>query len=350
MPGYRSPAGRTPVSTRPGPDPAATRRGLDTGLASGMSSGAGSLVHCPFLGAAPPIVGGTVQRMVAGHARPPAFPAPLPGLAPAGPLRHGAGVVQRMFNGDDEWDDLETPTRAPIGSAQYNFAASRSVQKGYQTGKVVSTPGKSDLAATHVVPDAVIKRTIHDATKTILTSDDPIAAIDTVIGLVDNTIERNEIIQKESNFKVLPKGTGKRSRTDSSGHAKKSIQQINEAFEEYSAALETTDAEVINEAMQNLHNELSLAPGNLPEYGNHSQVNQPVSDRYHVNVLSTGRLSPISESALRLGGAQTGVAMTKHGNHVVTRQGKPFPVKSLDPVALAAIKTVGFDLTNIPSP
>jgi hypothetical protein len=268
--------------------------------------------------------------------------------AVAPPPVHGR-AIQRM-----EWDDgISTPDRAIIPTAGYNFAASRSVEMGYFPGSQVSRPGPSDLAATHVAPDAGIKHTLTNACRKLLNehSDPDLIqeGIATINRLVENTKIRNAIILARDNFPVVSKGIGKpRKGKTAHSHAEESNEDIDRAYSALESALNT--GEDLDQALQNLHDAISVAPGNLPDYGLHRMFNQPVSDRYHLNVDGSGRLTPISDTAADMGLDDTGVAVSAHGNNLIVRQGGFFPIVNLDQATALKLAAVGYSRTGIASP
>lgn len=253
-----------------------------------------------------------------------------------------------------DWDDgVNTPDRATIPTGGYNFAASRSVEMGYFTGSQVSKPGPSDLAATHVAPDAGIKHTLANACREILNEYSDSDLIEkgtaTINRLVANTKIRNAFILAADDFPVVSKGIGKpRKGKTTHNHANESNEEIDRAHEALGEALSGTGD--LNQALQNLHDALSTAPGNLPDYGLHRMFNQPVSDRYHLNVSNSGSLTPISESAVDMGLDDTRIALSTHGNNLITRQGGFFPVSGLSQSAKLKLASVGTSRTGIDSP
>lgn len=261
----------------------------------------------------------------------------------------GRGVIQRM-----DWDDgVSTPDRAIIPTGGYNFAASRSVEMGYFTGGQVSKPGPSDLAATHVAPDAGIKHTLANACREVRNEHSDPHLIEkghaTISRLVENTKIRNEFVLAADDFPVVSKGIGK-ARKGNTAHsrARESNEEINRAHEALDTALSGTGD--LDQALQNLHDELSTAPGNLPDYGLHRMFNQPVSDRYHLNVSGSGSLTPISGIAVDMGLDGTRIAVSTHGNYLITRQGGFFPVSGLSQSARLKLAGVGAGHTGIDSP
>lgn len=250
-------------------------------------------------------------------------------------------------------DGVRTPDRATIPTGGYNFAASRSVGMGYFTGGQVSKPGPSDLAATHVAPDAGLKHTLANACRQILNEHSDSGLIDkgiaTINRLVENTKIRNAFVLAADDFPVVSKGIGKpRKGKTAHSHATESDGEIDRAHGALDEALSGQGD--IDEALQNLHNALSTAPGNLPDYGLHRMFNQPVSDRYHLNVSKSGSLTPISGSAVDMGLDNTGIAVSTHGNYLITRQGGFFPVSSLSQSAKLKLAGVGPSRTGIDSP
>lgn len=270
------------------------------------------------------------------------------------PTRYG--VVQRMEDTTmgDEWtiNDLGNPERATIGTAAYNFSASRSVEMGYFVGSQVSKPSQSDLAATHVAPDAGIKRTLGNAARKVLSTNGyNKEAHDTFQRLAFNTKFRNDMVLLQDDFDVVAKGVGKRRKGHTAHqHATESNQEIDKTHEKFLEALGTGDPWLIDPALQAFHDALSTAPGNLPDYGLHRMFNQPVSDRYHLNATGSGSLTPISDVAVEMGLEGTGVAVSKHGHYLITRQGGYFPIADLDPAAHSKMSKVGYDRTGIASP
>jgi hypothetical protein len=255
-----------------------------------------------------------------------------------------------MMDEDDDYG-VSTPTRAVIPTAAYNFAASYSVENGYFSGSQVSKPGASDLAATHVAPDAGIKHTLTNACREIASGH--LFYIDkgwkTIDRLVENTKLRNEIILANDDHAVVSKGIGKpRKGKTAHSHARESNEEIDQAYGTLGEAL--IGQGDIDQALQGLHNALSTAPGNLPDYGLHSMFNQPVSDRYHFNATSSGALTPISDAAADMGLDDIGVAVSAHGNNLITRQGGFFPIKDLNSGAKTKLTKVGASRTGIESP
>ncbi len=257
-------------------------------------------------------------------------------------------VIQRMN------DDIKDPDRAHIGSPQYNLAASRSVERGYFQGRQVSKPGPSDLAATHVAPDAGIKHTLGRAARQLY-SVDPVEyqiGLDTINLLVRNVQARNAVLCIQPNLFVTTKGVGKR-RTGNTTHrhASDSSKKIKHAHKAFLTKVEADSRpDEIEAALQRLHDALSLAPGNLPDYGRHREFNQPVSDRYHLNATRSGHLTPISNLAADMGLDNTGVAVSRRGHYLITRQGGFFPIARLDPDTYGRLDQVGFSPTPIRSP
>lgn len=250
--------------------------------------------------------------------------------------------------------EFETPERADIPTSAYNFAATRSVAVGYFSGSQVSKPGASDLAATHVAPDAGIKHTLTTACQQIFnpTSDSSLIekGIATIERLVVNTKIRNGFILANPDFQVVSKGIGKpRKGITAHSHAAESDQEIEDAFNKLHEAIAQGEA-YVSGPLQELHNALSTAPGNLPDYGLHRMFNQPVSDRYHLNVSGSGSFTPFSDTAADMGLDDTGIAVSAHGNYIITRQGGFFPVKKLSPGASQKLHTVGASRTGIASP
>lgn len=266
------------------------------------------------------------------------------------PPQCGRGAIQRMMDEDDDYG-VSTPTRAKIPTAAYNFAASYSVEMGYFSGSQVSKPGGSDLAATHVAPDAGIKHTLANACREIASGQQPVfqKGRKTIDRLVENTKLRNEIILANDDHDVVSKGVGKvRKGKTAHSHAKESNQEIDNAYELLCAAL--NGERDIDPALQKLHEALSTAPGNLPDYGLHSMFNQPVSDRYHLNATDSGSLTPISDLAADMGLDDTGIAVSAHGKYLITRQGGFFPVEDLSAGTKTKLKKVGASRTGIESP
>ena len=223
---------------------------------------------------------------------------------------------------------------------------------GYFTGGQVSKPGPSDLAATHVAPDAGIKHTLANACRELLNEhSDPYLiqkGIATINRLVENTKIRNEFVLAADDFPVVSKGIGKpRKGKTAHSHAEESNEEIDRAHEALDEAFSKGD---LNRALQNLHDALSTAPGNLPDYGLHRMFNQPVSDRYHLNVSKSGSLTPISESAVDMGLDDTRIAVSTHGNYLIIRQGGFFPVSGLSDSAKLKLANVGPGRTGIDSP
>jgi len=69
--------------------------------------------------------------------------------------------------------------------------------------------------------------------------------------------------------------------------------------------------------------------GNIPDYGPHTKVNIPVSDRLHMHVES-GRLTPGSRAAGSMTPTRTrGLAMTDDGESLVTTDGNAFDYDNL---------------------
>lgn len=285
-----------------------------------------------------------------------AQPKKVPGQVSASRLPVGPGVIQRMQVEDEieyDMDYVETPDRADIPTSGYNFAASRSVEMSYFTGKQVSKPGVSDLAATHVAPDAGIKHTLARACNLIASGKDPAEGFRIIDRLITNTKIRNGIILANDDFPVVSKGIGKpRKGKTAHAHAAESDKEIDKAAEALYAEYGTDDPNwaVVDELAQELHNELSTAPGNLPDYGLHRMFNQPVSDRYHLNVSGSGSFTPFSDSAADMGLDGIGIAVSKHGNNIITRQGGFFPVSKLSASATQKLVKVGASRTGIDSP
>ncbi|TAJ09048.1 hypothetical protein DMA11_20770 [Marinilabiliaceae bacterium JC017] len=71
--------------------------------------------------------------------------------------------------------------------------------------------------------------------------------------------------------------------------------------------------------------------GNIPDYGPHSTVNIPVSDRLHLH-FESGRLTPGSKAAGSMTPTRSrGLAMTSDGLHLVTTNGLPVKYDTLHP-------------------
>jgi len=69
--------------------------------------------------------------------------------------------------------------------------------------------------------------------------------------------------------------------------------------------------------------------GNIPDYGPHTKVNIPVSDRLHMH-LESGRLTPGSHAAGSMTPTRTrGLAMTDDGESLVTTDGNAFDYDNL---------------------
>jgi hypothetical protein len=308
----------------------------------------------PRLAAMPPTPGAPAKRQAV-----PPPPVPIPGrgrpvqLHPARRISSPpipARVIQRM----EIDDDISDPDRAPIGSRGYNLAASRSVEFGYFSGGQVSKPGRADLAATHVAPDAGIKHTLGNAARNLYSDDEATRnrGADTIDRLVRNVQARNAVICFQPDFAVTAKGIGKpRKGNTAHQHALESSEEINQAHKDFYEKY-WTDAHqyIMDQALQALHDALSVAPGNLPDYGLHQKFNQPVSDRYHLNIDGNGTLTPISDIAVDMGLENTGVAVSRHGNNLITRQGGFFPVANLDPASNRKMSAVGYSRTGIDSP
>jgi len=87
--------------------------------------------------------------------------------------------------------------------------------------------------------------------------------------------------------------------------------------------------------------------GNIPDYGPHSTVNVPVSDRLHMH-FESGRLTPGSIAAGSMTpDSERGVAVTEDGDHIVTTDGLAIPLKSIHPDDLKIIKRHSLDKTSL---
>lgn len=287
---------------------------------------------------------------------PRATPAPPPGATVRRPpiqLRPATGAKPRAIqraSSSTSWD-LRTPDRANIDTMAYNLAGSRSVHGGTFTAPQIRAPGKADLAATHVVPDAGIKHTITYSTNHVMGAEDPLPHLERMEKLVENAKAQNSVLLGQPDVVVRSKGSGRQSRKQTvHSRARSSSISIDQAYEEWHEAIAMEDEEKIEDAMQELHQQISTAPGNLPDYGLHSGFNQPVSDRRHLNVDASGRMTPISQQAAQSPVLNTPIAVSQHGNYLITRPGGFFPIAKLDPVAFQVMSAIGFDQTNIPSP
>ena len=92
--------------------------------------------------------------------------------------------------------------------------------------------------------------------------------------------------------------------------------------------------------------------GNVPDYGPHSKINIPVSDRLHLNILSDGTLTPGSEAAGNMTpGRSKGIATTSDGQYIVTTDGHGVAVSAalLKKKLHDVINKQGLDKTTIDS-
>ena len=92
--------------------------------------------------------------------------------------------------------------------------------------------------------------------------------------------------------------------------------------------------------------------GNVPDYGPHSEINIPVSDRLHLNILSDGTLTPGSEAAGNMTpGRSKGIATTSDGQYIVTTDGYGVAVSAalLKEKLKDVINKQGLDKTTIDS-
>jgi hypothetical protein len=260
-------------------------------------------------------------------------------------FRHGS-VVQRMDAEDPDDPDFIRLGREEIPSVAYLFAAQNSVRLGHFKQSEVGSPKVNDLAATHIGPDAGYRHFIEKhATRAFWAGQSE--SFDVLDKLVEHAKGRNEEMRLPVPFRLMPNAKRKsKNNIDSNQAIDRSNAEIDAAYGDLSMS---DSWEGLTDAAQRLHNAISFSPGNLPDYGPHTTVNVPVSDRIHPNFDdASGRLTPKSRETLGFD-FESAVAVSAGGNNVLGRRGFK-PIKDLHADDLALIKGIGVSTTGLRTP
>jgi hypothetical protein len=77
---------------------------------------------------------------------------------------------------------------------------------------------------------------------------------------------------------------------------------------------------------------LNALHGNVPDLGNHTKVNIPVSNRLHLHFVAKGVMSPGSKAANAMTPSRIkkGMATTSDGKFVITTDGYKVPIDDVD--------------------
>jgi hypothetical protein len=182
-------------------------------------------------------------------------------------------------------------------------------------------PADEDLALPHRFPFAAIKA----STQQFLDGDDDADDLERWTDrLIDATEERRDL--------NVPEIASKKKRQRYEEAIDKQIESVKAARTRLEEDVDDgEDLDLLSSSVQDFMKHTNALHGNIPDYGPHSTVNIPVSDRLHLHFNEDGTLTPGSEAASSMTPTRIpkGIAYTNDDQYLVTTDGKKVSVNDL---------------------
>lgn len=216
----------------------------------------------------------------------------------------------------DEDDNDDELTRPSFPKSTYDLArATTSVAKGKDMSKI--SLSDNDLAALHRMPYADIRDSV---VLFAMGTEDANDLMRWTQRLVDATKQRKQLNLKNDKKGLLP-----------SNYESLVDDQINALIFERAEVIKSWNPSDSNNRLTRLApfiSKLNALHGNVPDLGNHTQVNIPVSNRIHPHFVAKGLMSPGSKAANAMTPSRIkkGMATTNDGNFVVTTDSYKVPI------------------------
>lgn len=221
---------------------------------------------------------------------------------------------------DDEDGSDDGLTRPSFPKATYDLArATTSIAKGKDMSKI--SLSDNNLAALHRMPYADIRDSVVLFATGRESADDLMRWTQR---LIDATKQRKLLNLKNDKKGLLP-----------SNYENQVDDQIEAIISSRAEVIKSWDSSSADNSLAKLApfvSKLNALHGNVPDLGNHTEVNIPVSNRIHPHFVSKGQMSPGSKAANAMTPARIkrGIATTNDGEYVVTTDGRKVPVEDID--------------------
>lgn len=239
----------------------------------------------------------------------------------------------------------EFEKEAKLGKVRPNFpkiayelgAISRELQTGVDQSDL--KPSEEDLALPHRFPFATIK----SSTQAFIEGEEDEDELDRWSDrLIEATEERRDL--------NVPEITNKKKRQRYEGAIEKQIENVKAARTRLEDEIDAgEDLDLHSSSVQDFMKHANALHGNIPDYGPHSDVNIPVSDRLHLHFNDDGTLTPGSHAAVSMTPTRVpkGIAYTKSNKFLVTTDGKKVRVSTLQQIIAKMISRHAVGTTTI---